>query len=165
MMKFHKRHSIFTKIKDNHNTRQLYKITSSLTGQDNTNPLPEAHLDQGLAEHFAEFFLQNIETIHEKFSNTAPYTTEPSDIPQLTKFSPISESDLVKIIKAMPSKLCELDYMGTDKMKEVLHTCIPSITNIVNLSLNKGAFSNQWKIAIVKPLIKAKTKATAHTNY
>ena len=90
---------------------------------------------------------------------TALHTTEPNDIPQLTKFSSISEPDLCKIIKAMPSKSCELDYMGTDKIKEVLHTCIPSITKIVNLSLEKGAFSNQWKTAIVKPLIKAKKKA------
>ena len=65
----------------------------------------------------------------------------------------------------MPSKSCELDYMGTDKIKEVLHTCLPSITKIVNLSLEKGTFSNQWKTAIEKPLIKAKKKGTAYTNY
>ena len=64
----------------------------------------------------------------------------------------------------MPSKSYELDYMGTDKMKEILHTCIQSITKIVNLSLNKGTFSNQWKTAIVKPLIKHKKKGTAYTN-
>ena len=159
-------HSIFTKIKANHNnTRQFYKIISGLTGHDNTNPLPEAHSDQELAEHFAEFFLQKLETIHEKFNNTTPYTTEPSDVPQLSKFAPINESDLLKIIKAMPTKSCELNYMGTDKIKEVLHTCIPSITKIVSLSLNKGDFSNQWKTAIVKPLIKVKKKGTTHTNY
>ena len=66
----------------------------------------------------------------------------------------MSESDLLKIRKAMPLKSCELGYMETDKIKEVLHTCIPSITKIVKLSLDKGAFSNQWKTAIVKPLIK-----------
>ena len=166
MMKFYKRHSIFKKIKDNHNNpRQLYKIISSLVGQDNTNPLPDAQSDQELAEQFAEFFLQKIETIWEKFNNIALYKTEPDPIPQLNKFSPINEIDLCKIIKAMPSKSCELDYMGTDKIKEVLHTCLPSITKIVNLSLEKGTFSNQWKTAIVKPLIKAKTKGTAYTNY
>ena len=163
MIKFHKRHSIFTKIKDNHNnSRQLYKIISSLTGQDNTNPLPEAQSDQELAEQFAEFFLQKIETICEKFNNIALHTTEPSDVPQLTKFSPISELDLCKIIKAMPSKSCELDFMGTDKIKEVLHICIPSITKIVNLSLEKGAFSNLWKTVIVKPLIKVKKRHNTH---
>ena len=166
MIKFHKRHSIFTNIKANHNnTRQLYKIISGLMGQDNTNPLLEAHSDQELAEDFAEFFLQKIENICDKFNNTTPYTTEPNDVPQLSKFSPIHESDLLKIIKAMPTKSCELDYMGTDKIKAVLHTCILSITKIVNLSLDKGAFSNEWKTAIEKPLIKVKKKETTHSNY
>ena len=166
MMKFHKRPNICTKTKDNHNnTRQLYKIILDLTGQNNTNPLLESRSDQELAEHFAEFFFQKTESICENINNTTPYTTEPSDEPQLRKFSPISESDLLKIIKAMPTKPCELDYMGTDKIKEVLHTCIPSITKIVNLSLDKGAFCNQWKTAIVKQLIKAIKKGTAYTNY
>ena len=166
MIKFHKRHSMLTNIKANHNnTRQLYKIISGLTGQDNTNPLLEAHSDQELAEDFAECFLQKIQNTCEKFNNTTPYTTELNDVPQLSKFSPINESDLLKIIKAMPTKSCELDYMGTDKIKAVLHTCIPPVTKIVNLSLDKGAFSNQWKTAIVKPLIKVKKKGTTHSNY
>ena len=166
MIKFHNRHSIFTTIEANHNTtRQLYKIISGLTGQDNTNPLPEAHSDQEVAEDFIEFFLQKIENICAKFNNTTPYTTEPNDVPQLSKFSPINESDVLKIIKAMPTKSWELNYMGTDKIKAVLHTCIPSITKIDNLSLDKGAFSNQWKTAIVKPLIKVNKKGTTHSNY
>ena len=65
----------------------------------------------------------------------------------------------------MPSKSCELDYMGTDKINKILHTCIQSITKIVNLSLSKGTFSNQWKTAIVKPLIKDKKKGIVYTNY
>ena len=128
-------------------------------GQDNTNPLPEAHSDQDLAEHFAEFFLQKIETICIKFNDITPYTTGAINVLQLTKFSPIDEPGLLKKIRTMPSKSCELDYMGIDKMKGILHTCIESITKIVNLSLNKGTFSNQWKAAIVKSLIKDKKRA------
>ena len=90
---------------------------------DNTNPLSEAHSDQEVAEHFAEFFLQKIETIHEKFNDITPYTTEPISVLQLTKYSPINEPGLLKIIRMMPSKSCELDYMGTDKIKEILLTC------------------------------------------
>ena len=45
----------------------------------------------------------------------------------------------------MQMKSCELDYMGTDKIKEVLHTCIPPITKIVDLSLDKGAFSTDGR--------------------
>ena len=77
MIKFYKRHSIFTKIKDNHNNpRQLYKIISSLIGQDNTNPLPDAQSNQELAEQFAEFFLQKIETILEENSTTLHCTRQ-----------------------------------------------------------------------------------------
>ena len=65
----------------------------------------------------------------------------------------------------MPTKSCELDYIGMDKLKEVVHKCIPSTTKIINKSLDKGAFSDQWKTAVVKPLIKAIKKDTAHTNY
>ena len=97
MMKFHKRHNIFTQIKDNHNNnRQLYNIISDLTEQNNTNPLLQSCSDQELAEHFAEFFLQKNRKYSQKFNNTTPYITEPSDVPQLRKFSPISESDLLK---------------------------------------------------------------------
>ena len=74
--------------------------------------------------------------------------TEPNDMPQLTKFSPITEPDLCKIIKAMPSKSCELDYMGTDKIKEVLHTCIPSITKIVNISLETVLSATNGKLPL-----------------
>ena len=84
MIKFYKRLSIFTKIKDNHNNpRQLYKIISSLIGQENTNPLPDAQSDQEVAEQFAEFFLQKIETIWEKINNIAPHMREPNDIHNL----------------------------------------------------------------------------------
>ena len=136
MMQFHKRHHLFSKSKDNHsNTRQLYKIISDLTGQNDISPLPESHSD--LAEDFAKFFLNKIKAIHEKFNNISPYRTEPGEVPQLIKFSPVSKSDLLKIIKAMPTKSCELNYMAKDKLKEVLHTCIPSITKLLIYHLTK----------------------------
>ena len=163
MIKFYKKHSIFTKIKHNHNNPgQLYKIISSLIGQHQSTP--RCTIQPKASRTICRVPSPENRNNSRKIQNIIPHTTEPNDIPQLTKFSPISEPDLCKIIKAMPSKSCELDYMGTDKIKEVLHTCTPSITIIVNLSFEKGAFSNQWKTAIVKPLIKAK-KGRAYTNY
>ena len=97
-------------------------------GQNDINSLPESDSDQTLVEDFAKFFLHKIEAICEKFHNVTPYRTGLCDVPQLTTFSPVSESNLLKIIKAMPTKSCELDYMQTDKIKEILHTYIPSIT-------------------------------------
>ena len=65
----------------------------------------------------------------------------------------------------MPTKSCELDVISTKLLKQVLHSCIPAITKIINLSLDKGEFSLQWKSAVVQPLIKSLSKGTNINNY
>ena len=55
----------------------------------------------------------------------------------------------------MPSKTCELDLIPTEFLKKVLVHCIDAITKVVNLSLNMGGFYEEWKLVIVRPLIKA----------
>ena len=60
---------------------------------------------------------------------------------------------------------CELYIISTKLLKQVLHSCIPAITKIINLSLDKGDFSSQWKSAVVCPLIKSLSKGTNNDNY
>ena len=65
----------------------------------------------------------------------------------------------------MPTKTCENDIIPTKLLKEILPTIIPSLTKIANLSINNGVFSEKWKSATVKPLIKSQSKGTIHQNY
>ena len=65
----------------------------------------------------------------------------------------------------MPTKLCELDTIPTKLLKKVLKHCMPTLTKIINLSLNTGEFHDGWKSAIVRPLIKSLSKGTIKTNY
>ena len=52
------------------------------------------------------------------------------------------------------NKSCELDTISTDKLKEIQDSCInDTITNMVNISLTNGEFFDQWKTAIIKPLL------------
>ena len=55
----------------------------------------------------------------------------------------------------MPSRTCELDIIPTEFLKKVLVHCIPAITKVVNLSLSMEHFFEDWKLAIVRPLIKS----------
>ena len=64
-----------------------------------------------------------------------------------------------------PTKSCKLDIIPTRLLKQVLHSCTPAITKIINLSLDKGDFSAQWKSAVVCPLIKSLSKGTTNNNY
>ena len=59
-----------------------------------------------------------------------------------------------KEIMSMKNKSCKLDIISTELLKEILPPCIEIITHIVNISLTKGLFANDWKTAIVHPLCK-----------
>ena len=65
----------------------------------------------------------------------------------------------------MPTKTCESDIIPTKLLTEVLLTIIPALTRIANLSIEGGVFSEKWKSAIVKPLIKSLSKGTIQQNY
>ena len=54
---------------------------------------------------------------------------------------------------------------NTSTLKKVIDICIPAITRVINLSLDKGGFNANWKTAVVKPLIKSKQKSTIKSNY
>ena len=64
------------------------------------------------------------------------------------KFSTISEADLKTVIDQMPSKSCELDILNTSTLKKVIDMCIPAITRVTILSLDRGEFCANWKTAV-----------------
>ena len=166
MIKCKKRYIIHMMIYENKNdTRKLYKIVSSRTGQDSKNSLPEATSDAQLAEEFTDFFLQNINMIRQKFNMIEAYQPTRGHVPPLQKFSTINEHDLRDKIMKMPSKSCEIDIITPSLLKRVLDGYLSAITRVVNLSLDKGEFCTNWKTVIVKPLIKQMKKETVKSNY
>ena len=165
MIKFKKQNILHNLVESNkQDTRKLYKIVNNIMGKKSLNPLPEAKSDEILAEDFANFFLNQNETIRDKFHNIPPYEPTETHISQLSKFSTLSE-EVKKTIMGMQSKTCKLDQIPTNKLKQVLQSFLPSLTKIVNLSLNSGTFNENWKTAIVRPLIKATKKGTIKTYY
>ena len=77
----------------------------------------------------------------------------------------MTQSEVKRIITNMKTKSCELDPIPTHITKQILDTLLPAITKIVNLSLSTGTFSNQWKQAIVRPLLKKKGADLTYKNY
>ena len=66
--------------------------------------------------------------------------------------------------KSNASKSCELDILNTSTLKKVIDVCIPAITRVITLSLDRGGFCANWKTAVIKPLIKSE-KGTIKSNY
>ena len=57
-------------------------------------------------------------------------------------------------IKSSPTKSCVSDPLPTSILKECLLVLLPAITNIVNLSLSLSTIPQQFKDAVVTPILK-----------
>ena len=118
-----------------------------------------------MSEEFANYFLEKILNIRKLLDGIPNYKPYSKDVSQLNRFSTPSENQLYRIIMEMPSRTCELDLIPIESLKKVLVHCIPAITKVVNLSLNTGYSFEDWKTAIVRPLIKSVKKGTEKSNY
>ena len=72
-------------------------------------------------------------------------------------FTPASESEVYKILSNCPNKQSDSDPIPTWLLKECSSLLVPTITNIVNLSLISGQFHPILKESIISPLLKKPT--------
>ena len=145
--------------------KKLYKLASSLMGAMKENPLPECNTKEDLANQFAEFFITKIQNMRDRFDSLPVYDHKDSSPPKLAKFKPLMDEEVRQIIKAMPSKCCDLDAIPTSLLKEALELLLLTLTKLVNLSLAEGVFIQEWKIALVKPLLKKVGMDLINTSY
>ena len=94
----------------NRDTRQLYKLVSELTSSVKENPLPTGKSNRELAEEFADFFLSKIQQIHDSLEGFEKFSPQQHHgASNLSSFTPMTESEVVNVIKGMASKSCEMD--------------------------------------------------------
>lgn len=66
---------------------------------------------------------------------------------------------------ASPTASCSLDPIPTNLLKVCLDELLPLLTTIVNKSLETGCFPDNFKKALVTPLLKKPNAALEHKNY
>ena len=75
------------------------------------------------------------------------------------------DSEVHTVIMRMKNKHCKLDTIPMSILKQILETCLIAITQIVNMSLTNGEFCKNWKIAVVKPILKKPGLDLISKNY
>jgi hypothetical protein len=80
-----------------------------------------------------------------------------TDADLLTEFSIVSTEEVSRAITASPTKSCSLDPIPTRILKKVSLLLVPSITSIVNLSLQTGVFPHVFKHGLITPFLKKPT--------
>ena len=139
--------------------KQLYNVVNALLIK------PEASLPDGgsleqLANRFSALFQDKVVLIQENLTLKAdPNYVPPDGSPctvdnKLSIFLPATEDEVRRLINKSPSKSCALDPVPTWFLKEHLDCLLPSITNIVNLSMSTGIVPTKMKAALVTPLLK-----------
>ena len=167
MIIYNKSNEICGEIQSNKaNVKKLYKIVNRLTGGKEANPMPNGDSDESLAENFATYFLEKINNIRDRFTEVPMYNPPINEsIPRLTSFSPMTKKQVRDIVFSMESKSCELDTIPTEIFKMVYDQIEDLVTSIVNKSLTSGEFLEDWKTAIVRPLLKKLNLALILKNY
>ena len=152
---YHKLQAITKKILDcRRDTKQLFSVVKSITNNRQTNPLPDYKSHEEIANDFMYFLIGKLPKIRDEFSGVEEFKLHVNNIPQLKQFSPLKMEEVQKEIMSVKKKSCELNTIPTNLLKEILPSCTEAITHIVNTSLTKGIFANNWKTAIVSPLLK-----------
>ena len=85
--------------------------------------------------------------------------------PPLSKFSLITEEKVHKLINSSTNKSCTLDPMPTSLVIDCIYVLLPIITKVINLSLGSGLFTDDWKCALVLPLLKKPGLDLLFKNY
>ena len=98
--------------------------------------------------------MSKIKSIRDSLDGHPLYKPIRREVPKFSRFSRITEDQVEKIMRSIPSKCCELDVMPPKIMKQIIPSIITPITNLINNSLENGVFANNWKMAIIKPLLK-----------
>ena len=146
-------------------TKELYKVFNNITGKKAENPMPVGKSDQDLADDFADFFMAKICQIRDCLSDFPKYIPTDRNVTHFNTFHTVSQEHVSKTIMSMATKSCELDSMPAHLLKKILPTVLPAITTIINASLEKGMFVDQWKLAIIRPTLKKLGLELTLSNY
>ena len=133
---------------------QLMKILNK-----NIQLLPDSCSSSDLANSFGNFFTQKIQKIRNEVddSETSCNCNDvyiPSCETAVINFDAVSEDELLAIVKKCPSKSCVLDPLPTWLVKQHITVLLPTLTRIVNESLSSGTFPDEFKKAMITPVLK-----------
>ena len=114
-----------------------------------------------LANAFADFFAQKIDRIHaglhEKRRTADPNVSSSESTRcqvELSDFAVLSQDTVKEYACKSAKKSCNLDPLPASLMKNCLDMLLPTITNIVNLSLSTGTMPETLKVAELVPALK-----------
>ena len=117
---------------NSHDQKHMFKVSKKLLNITGTPVLPRHEDKQKLAYEMGMFFIKIFDSL-------------------LFKFSSLSQEEVHDLVRASSKKSCGLDPIPTKLLLDCLDVLLPTISKMINYSLEYGDFSSAWKIALVLP--------------
>ena len=86
--------------------KKLYTLINNLTNNNKDIPLLKLQIDERLANEFAKYFMSKFKSIRDTLDNHPLYKQTRREVPKLSRLSKVTEDQVEKIIRRMPSKCC-----------------------------------------------------------
>ena len=146
--------------------KALFHIVKGLMGCKNEIPYPESDSLECLVNNFNDYFVSKVQNINAEFIHTKLLPVVSRVIQsRLSRFMPVSHSAILDVIRKSATKSCALDPMPTSVLKQCLDSTLPCILKIVNSSMINGIFPEDFKKAIVIPILKRPNLELEFANY
>ena len=117
--------------------------------------------DSSFCSALAVFFVNKVRNIKSTISAALAgqqYDPLSSDQPcggeSMSEFTPVTETEVVRLLKSMPSKSSPLDFIPTSLIKSCSGAFAHIIARLANLSFEHCTFPTRFKTAQVTPLLK-----------
>ena len=144
--------------------KKLFKTVQKLLEKPTVNYYAPSENDLMLADEFATFFTTKIDTLHNDLLvkknaliDSAECVNDVVLTMSSTRFSTFTEvklDDIRELAATVFSKSCVLDPLPSSIIKQCTDLLLPTVTNIVNLSLREGCMPTCLKSAVLSPLLK-----------
>ena len=143
------------------NQKNLFLATKRLLKEYHEVPFPPFKDKMTLANQMRSFFTEKIKAIHSKLdglSSSLPVISNNNDKSWsgtwMDQFKRLCECEVRRLIEGSAEKTCILDPMPTSLVIGCTQVLLPVLTKIINLSLESGRVADNWKCALVNPLLK-----------
>ena len=106
--------------------RQLWRSIDVLLGRSSAAPCDDISADE-----FHRFFDDKVAGVRSATADSPPVSFQTmSPVAPLDAFQPVSASDVVTTVRALPDKSCSLDVLPTRLLKAVIDTIAPFVTEL-----------------------------------
>ena len=119
-------------------------------------------------DDFSNFFVDKIGKIRKNFQNSSEgekCDTTSKTTACFTQFEVLSEYEVANLINKASSKSCSLDPIPTCLVNKCVPDLLPSITNIINMSLQGGVMPVLFKQAVVTSILKKEGADPVFKNF